>query len=186
MRRGFKAWCERTSTEYRQILGILLTEPLEPRVLAEYVGVRLAVPQDIPGLSRSSLKQLTVDGADSWSAVTLTHEGVVLIIVNSGQSPRRQANSVCHELAHVILNHKPDDTQVSQQGFLFRARFNAEQEEEADWLAGCLLVPAEGLIQTYRRSRSIPLLADHFGVSQDLITWRVRMTGARKRVLPRA
>lgn len=186
MRRGFKAWCERTSTEYRGALGISLIEPLEPRILAEYLGVRLAVPEDIPGLSCRSLEQLTVNGVDSWSAVTLTHEGVVLVIVNSGQSPRRQVNSICHELAHVILNHKPDDTQVSQQGFLFRARFNAEQEEEADWLAGCLLVPADGLIQAYRRSRSTPSLANHFGVSQDLITWRVRMTGARKRVLPRA
>ena len=157
-------------------------EALDPYALAKHLKVRVAKPEDIPGLSSSSLVQLTVTDAESWSAVTLSKDGAVLVIVNSGQAPNRKVSSLCHELAHIILNHKPDDAQMSQQGFLFRTRFDREQEEEADWLAGCLLVPGDGLIGPYRRSQSIWLLAQRFGVSQKLITWRIRMTGAQKRL----
>ena len=186
MRRGFKAWCERTAGEYRQSLGVRLDAALDPNALAQSLSVRVVSPEDIPGLSVESLKRLTVTDVDSWSAVTVSQNGVVLVILNSGQSHRRQVNSLCHELSHIILNHASDNAQVSRQGFLFRGSFSKEQEEEADWLAGCLLVPSDGLLQAYRRTSSSFLLAESFGVSQALINWRVRMTGVKKRIRPRA
>lgn len=185
MRRGFKAWCERAAGEYRQGLGVRLDSRLDPYALAASLDVRVAAPEDLPGLSDSSITQLTVTEPESWSAVTMSQGGAKLVILNSGHSARRQANSLCHELAHIILNHRSDDTQLSRQGFLFRSRFNKEQEEEADWLAGCLLVPGEGLLRACWRMRSPESLAEHFGVSRKLIEWRMRMTGMGKRVRPR-
>lgn len=185
MRRGFKAWCERAAGEYRQGLGVRLDSRLDPYALAASLDVRVATPKDLPGLSETSITQLTVTEPDSWSAVTMSQGGIKLVILNSGHSARRQANSLCHELAHIVLNHRSDDTQLSRQGFLFRSRFNNDQEEEADWLAACLLVPAEGLFRACWRMRSPESLAEHFGVSRDLIEWRLRMTGARKRMRPR-
>lgn len=184
MRRGFKAWCERVAGEYRQSVGIPPDAPLDANALAESLGVRVATPDQLPGLPAASITQLTVTEPDSWSAVTVSHGGVRLVILNSGQSVRRRANSLCHELAHILLNHRSDDTQLSRQGFLFRASFNNEQEGEADWLAGCLLVPAEGLLRAYRRMSSSERLAEHFGVSRALIDWRLRMTGVSKRARP--
>ena len=185
MRRGFKAWCERAAGEYRQALGISLDSRLDPYALAASLDVRVTTPEDLPGLSEASITQLAVTEPDSWSAVTMSQGSVRLVILNSGHSARRRANSLCHELAHILLNHRSDDTQLSRQGFLFRARFNNEQEEEADWLAGCLLVPGEGLLRTSWRMRSPELLAEHFGVSRKLVEWRLRMTGVRKRMGPR-
>lgn len=185
MRRGFKAWCERAAGEYRQTLGIPPERELDAQALAASLHVRVVTPEDLPGLSAASITQLTVTEPDSWSAVTISQRDVKLVILNSGQSARRRTNSLCHELAHIILNHRSDDTQLSREGFLFRASFNSEQEEEADWLAGCLLVPAEGLLRAYRRMSSPEQLAERFGVSRALIDWRLRMTGVRKRVRPR-
>ena len=182
MRRGFKAWCERTANEYRQALGVPLEEALDPWAFAAFLQVRVLTPQDISGLSETSLKQLTVIDPDSWSAVTMSQSGISLVILNSRQPVTRQANSLVHELAHIILNHKADNAQVSAEGILFRAQFNKEQEDEADWLAGCILVPGEGLIQAYRRGHPPPLLAQQFGVSRALITWRLRMTGIQRRM----
>ena len=182
MRRGFKAWCERTAAEYREALGVSPEEPLDPRAFAAFLGVRVVTPQDFPGLSRKALKQLTVTDPDSWSAVTISQRGIHLVILNSSQPLTRQANSLVHELAHIVLNHKTDDAQVSAEGILFRAQFNKEQEDEAAWLAGCLLVPAEGLLDVYRRVRVPRLLAQEFGVSQPLVAWRLRMTGVQKRL----
>ena len=185
MRRGFKAWCERAAGEYRQTLGITPDRGLDAQALAASLHVRVVTPEDLPGLSAASIAQLTVTDPDSWSAVTISQRDVNLVILNSGQSARRRTNSLCHELAHIILNHRSDDTQLSREGLLFRARFNNEQEEEADWLAGCLLVPAEGLLRAYRRISSPEQLAERFGVSRALIDWRLRMTGVHKRVRPR-
>ena len=182
MRRGFKAWCERTALEYREALGVSPEEALDPRALAAFLRVRVVTPQDFPGLSRKTLKRLTVIDPDSWSAITISQRGINLVILNSSQPLTRQANSLVHELAHIILNHKTDDAQVSAEGILFRAQFNKEQEDEATWLAGCLLVPAEGLLDAYRRVRAAQLLAEEFGVSQPLLEWRLRMTGVQKRM----
>ena len=103
MRRGFKAWCERTANEYRQVLGVSLEEALDPRAFAVFLHVRVVTPQDIPGFSCTSLKQLTVTDPESWSAITISQSGINLVILNSSQSLTRQANSLVHELAHLVL-----------------------------------------------------------------------------------
>ena len=139
MRRGFKAWCERTSVEYRRSLGIRLASPLDPRRLAELLGVAVTTPGQMPGLSPAALSQLTRVDTDSWSAVTVSHDDRWLVVLNSGQSRVRRANSLAHELAHIILNHSPDDPILSSEGVLFRRSYDPSLEEEADWLAGCLV-----------------------------------------------
>ena len=182
MRRGFKAWCERTSQEYRASLGVRLAERLDPRRLAGVLGVRVATPEGIPGLSRDSVEQLTKVDRDSWSAVTIAQNGRRLVVLNSGQSRARRTSSLAHELAHIILNHAPDETVLSDEGFLFRGSFDRAQEEEADWLAGCLLVPRDGLLAACRWSADQLDLAARFGVSGDTIAWRLRMTGVMRQL----
>ena len=177
MRRGFKSWCERTAAEYRQTLGVPMTAALDPRTLAAHLGVRVLGPEDIPGLAGTSLTQLTVTGRESWSAVTISQGGVRLVILNSSHPPTRRANSLAHELAHIILSHTSDDAQVSREGFLFRAKFDKEQEDEADWFSACLLLPREGLLGAYQHTPAPAALARCFGVSEALVNWRLRMTG---------
>jgi hypothetical protein len=178
MRRGFKAWCERASSEYRQALGLSLAAALDPLILAEHLNVRVLMPEDVPSVLPQSLLRLRgSDGRATWSAVTITQGGIRLVILNSGHPSTRRANSLAHELAHIILNHTSDDTQWSPEGVLFRNSFDEEQEDEANWLAGCLLLPRQGLLQVYRRQPGPRELARHFGVSQRLVNWRLRMTG---------
>ena len=182
MRRGFKAWCERTSHEYRSSLGVQLADPLDPCRLANLFGVRLTTPEAIPGLSRETVSQLTSVDRESWSAVTITHHGKRLVVLNSGQSRARQTSSLAHELAHIVLNHTTDQAVLSDEGFLFRGSYDAGQEEEADWLAGCLLVPRDGLLAAGRRSADHRNLAMRFGVSRDMIAWRLHVTGVNRQL----
>ena len=178
MRRGFKAWCESASSEYRQALGLSLAAALNPLVLAEHLNVRVLMPENVPGVPPQSLLRLGgSDGRATWSAVTINQSGIRLVILNSGHPSTRQANSLAHELAHIILNHASDDTQWSPEGVLFRNSFDEEQEDEANWLAACLLLPRQGLLRAYRRQPSPKELGLHFGVSQKLVVWRLRMTG---------
>ena len=182
MRRGFKAWSERTSVEYRRALGIPLAVALDPYRLAELLGVRVTTAERIPTLTKESLHQLTVEDRESWSAVTLCLGDRRLVILNSGHSPVRQTSSLVHELAHVILNHSSDSTRLSEEGLLFRACYDKEKEDEADWLAGCLLVPRDGLMEAYRKTQSNARLAGWFGVSEQMITWRLRKTGVPRQL----
>jgi len=177
MRRGFKSWCERTSGGYRSQLGLELADALEPRQLAEHLSVLVWTPQDIPGLSTRSIEQLTEVDPSGWSAVTIAAGGHNLIIINSAHARTRQRSSLAHELAHVILNHRPTEARVSGEGILFRDRYDTEQEDEADWLAGALLLPREGLLSVYRRTQSSETIGRHFGVSTKLVDWRLRTTG---------
>jgi len=177
MRRGFKAWSERISREYHSSLGVALAHPLDPRRLADLLGVRVTTPEAIPGLSPKSVSQLTRVDRESWSAVTIAYQGKRLVVLNSGHSPARQTSSLAHELAHIILNHTTDQAMLSDEGFLFRGNYDAGQEEEANWLAGCLLVPRNGLLAAGRRTSDHRHLAMRFGVSRDMIAWRLRVTG---------
>ena len=182
MRRGFKAWCERASQEYRGALGAPLADRLDPHRLAKLLDVRVTTPEKIPGLSQTVVHQLTRVDRDSWSAVTIAHNGKRLVVLNSGQSRARQTSSLAHELAHIVLNHTTDQAVLSDEGFLFRGSYDAAQEEEANWLAGCLLVPRDGLLVASRRRADQFYLATRFGVSKDMIAWRLRMTGVSRQL----
>ena len=182
MRRGFKAWCERTVNDYWRALGVPACGPLDPRHLADHLGVRIAFPEDIPTLSDTARRQLVEIDPDSWSAVTIALGDARLVILNSGHSDARQRSSLAHELAHLILNHATDRTQLSQQGLLFRGTFDREQEEEANWLGGCLLVPRDGLLEARLRTSNERALAAQFRVSTDMIAWRLRTTGVLRQV----
>ena len=177
MRRGFKAWCENAAADYRTALRLKPPDPLNPDELAAHLGVMVWRPEDVPELSPDSLRQLTINDRDSWSAVTLRLGDTNLTILNSAHALTRKRSSLTHELAHLILDHEPSRIDVSPAGHLLLSSFEREQEEEADWLSATLLVPRAGLQVAYRATQDAQTLADHFGVSLDMMNWRLRMTG---------
>ena len=177
MRRGFKAWCERTSIEYRQSFGLDGSPRFEPDRLANDLGVTLLQPEELPDIPQASLHQLLVEDPNSWSAVTVEANSHTITVINSTHSEVRQRSSLCHELSHIILNHKPGRVDLSKEGHILLHSYDKSQEEEANWLSGTLLVPRELLSREYFKNPSEAELADRFGVSHDLLTWRLRMTG---------
>jgi len=54
------------------------------------------------------------------------------------------------------------------------------QEEEADWLSGCLLLPREALISIKKRNLDLTHAASLFGVSQRMLTYRLATTGVNR------
>ena len=131
----------------------------------------------MPDLDAASLRQLVEADPESWSAVTLHVAGTYLTIVNSAHSPSRQRSNLAHELAHLLLEHTPGRIDISTDGYLLLSSFEREQEDEANWLAGALLVPRYGLVMAYARRKDATLLARQFQVSERLLLWRLRHTG---------
>lgn len=177
MRRGFKAWCERTSTEIRQSLGLADTPYFEPELLARQIGVHIIDINELPDLGDKSIYQLTAADPKSWSAITVHAGDQRVTVLNPSHPLARQRNSLTHELAHVVLNHSLAGVGISPEGVLIQQSCDPEQEEEADWLSATLLVPRDLLVSAYFREQDESSCAELFGVSKDLMSWRLRMTG---------
>jgi Zn-dependent peptidase ImmA (M78 family) len=176
MRRGFKAQAERSAAIARNALGVAENAPIDPWAYAEHLGVRILSLYDL-GLSEKDIQQLTTIDGESWSAMTLQLDGKFAVVVNPAQAITRQRNDLMHELAHVELEHTPVRVEASGSGLLLLSDYSEEQEQEADWLAAALLLPREGLVRLRSARLSAIDIANHYGVSQALCEWRLRMTG---------
>jgi len=175
--RGFKTWAERTAAGLRREMGLAAHAPLAPADLARFLDVQLWTPQDLPGLSTAARNQLLVHDPGGWSAVSCTVNGRDVVIYNPRHSIGRQASDIAHELAHIILNHEPGKMVMSQDGGMIMRSYDPKQEEEANWLGWCLLLPREALVRATKARYSVAQTAQAFGVSEQLVTYRLRMTG---------
>src|SRR4051812_41381355 len=115
-RRGFKTWCETVAAQKRRSLKVPPTGPLDPRLLAKDMGVVVVYVEQVPNLAPGTIEQLTRDDPDAWSAVTVCWKSRYLIVMNSAHSAARQASSLAHELAHLIIGHKPARLDVTPDG----------------------------------------------------------------------
>lgn len=182
LRRGFKTWCENAAASYRRDLGLTRGAPLDPLILARHLGVLVWSPDEVPGLKQDVISHLTVDDPDSWDAVTIEAEGMVVIILNSSPDPGRRNNSLAHELSHIILEHEPAHVFHTPDGHMMMNEYNAVHEEEANCLSGTLLLPREALLQAIRQGMSDSAMAKHFGVSTALLRMRRNTTGVDKQL----
>lgn len=176
--RGFKAWAERTAIAVRRDLGLSAKEPLDPRRLAEHLGIRVINPlADLPGIEPSILTQLLETDPWGWSAATLQVGDQAVVIFNPRKSTGRQASDLVHELAHVMLGHEPATLVFSEDGQLATRTFDQKQEDEANWLGWSLLLPREALVVARRHRMLNAQIAEMYGVTETLVGYRLQMTG---------
>ena len=185
MERGFKTRCEEMSRSLRTELGLDPTAPLPAEQLALYLGVQVWSVEEL-GLSPEDIRQLIHNDPESWSAITVSAAGRDAIIVNPLHRRGRYSSDVMHELAHLLLGHEPGTMFFAGQENLALRGFNPVAEQEADWLAGALLLPRDALLKL--RIQRVPKdsACDKFGVSEKMLDFRMRITGvdrqfARKR-----
>jgi Zn-dependent peptidase ImmA (M78 family) len=120
---------------------------------------------------------LVLAGAESWSGLTLKEGGKHFVVLNPSHPVSRQANTLVHELSHIQLGHRPGRVDLTASGMMLLSDYPEEFEEEADWLAAAILLPRDALFSRRKRGVSASLIADEFGVSTQLVDWRLRMTG---------
>lgn len=165
------------SLQFRKELKVGALDPLPPRALANHLNVLVWYPEQIPGFDQVIAQRLTTQHSDHWSAVTLRVTVATLILVNSSHRPGRQASSIMHELAHLILKHEAQRVDVSAMGHLLLSSYDKQQEMEADWLGATLLVPRGALLVLARRKLPTAEAAKMYGVSTELLEWRRNVTG---------
>lgn len=177
LERGFKSWAERLSEGVRRDLSVSPSGALDPYKLAAHLAVELLTPQDIVGIPQEVLDQLLEKDPWGWSAVTQIVGKRTIVIFNPRHSAGRRASNVMHEMAHLLLDHEPSKIMLLHDGSLVMRTFDQRQEDEANWLSGCLLLPRVALLRVARERKSTQEIAIEFGVSEVLVNYRVRITG---------
>lgn len=177
MRRGFKADAERRAAQVRAELGLEGHAPLCPWKFAGHLNIVVFEITSLP-LDASDLEQLIKTDSSSWSGFTVEEAGLKGIVLNSSHSPGRRASTLMHELSHHVLRHVPARVDIfTETGMLILSDFSQEQEDEANWLSGCLLAPRIALTRLRSQGKTVPEIAEVLGISDEMSRWRVRMTG---------
>jgi len=114
-------------------------------------------------------------GCFSAATIHLPDGGVVALTNPLNQSVARRDSDLAHELAHLILKHEP--SQVNRIGDLTFFDCDPEQEEEANWLAGCLLLPRPLLLIAARQGLTAEQVAEENAVSIQMARFRLNASG---------
>ena len=83
-----------------------------------------------------------------------------------------------HELGHALLLHPPTPA-LDHRGCRL---WDHSIEDEAQWLAGALLLTEDAALWIVRSGTSVTPAAERFGISEQMVTYRINVTGARARV----
>ncbi|MGO9959631.1 MAG: ImmA/IrrE family metallo-endopeptidase [Solirubrobacteraceae bacterium] len=176
MQHGFKAQAERLALLERKDLGLTDRCRLNPVDLAVKKGIDVVVLSELAGVPDAHRHQLLEVDPTAFSGVSVISGDSKLIVVNDGHTPERQVNTVAHEIAHFLLKHAPGPAFGD-----FGRMLSKTIEQEADWLAGCLLVPGSGIRATMQMcAGDLDAAAEHYGVSVQLMRWRRNVTNWRR------
>lgn len=180
MKHGFKKRANQISKKARLKLGLQVKDYLDPNVLAEAMKAQIIDPANL-NIPSESLDILLNHREDEWSALGAHINGNPAIFINSSHPKTRIEASIMHELAHFILKHEPMGA-VNYFG-LPLTRFDKAQEEEAEFLGGCLQIPEECLFPLFAFEKyNLQKLAEHFHCSKQVARMRYNQEGIRYRV----
>jgi hypothetical protein len=168
-RRGFKAEANRIALRVRAQMGLSEIAPIDPAAVCAHFEIQLLrlseVQPDSPFLQ---------DAHNSAFSAVIVPCGLKMAIVhNDTHHKHRQWSNICHELAHCFLGHKSTPPLLSD-GNRYR---DSTVEEEANFLAGTLLLPNEVAVYLVE-SGLLPQAQRLYGISKPMLTYRLRISGA--------
>jgi Zn-dependent peptidase ImmA (M78 family) len=176
-RRGFKTSSEESSQKIRRKLQVAPQAPVDPAIIAELLSIPVLKPEQLTELPCDVRNRLLRNHSDTWSAITVSDGNMHLIVLNPMHSATRSNSSLAHEIAHVILGHEPSIMFVTPKSGVALRTHNKEQEEEANWLAGCILLPRDALLHIRRIGLADDQACKVYGVSNAMFRFRINATG---------
>jgi Zn-dependent peptidase ImmA (M78 family) len=175
-KRGFKTWCEQTAEAARRQRGMQPWEPLSARSLAEELKATIVTPKDLPMLPKGVCQRLLSDHKGMWSAITISSMPP-LIVYNPAHSEGRQNSDLMHEVAHLLMDHVPATVYIDPKSKLALRHYDVVQEDQANWLSGCLLLPRAALLLIKQSQWPDAVACEQYMVSSKMLTFRMNMSG---------
>lgn len=178
MRRGFKAEAERQAGQIREAMGKSPSDGLDAVELARHVGAQVRCADELT--SREKLETLEDLQPGAFSACTFSIGDRHVIVYSPLASAGRTQSDLAHEVAHLILGHSMKSVQKVAGLSFFTCC--PDEEQEANWLAGCLLLPRRLLYLAAKRGLDSAAIAETYSVSEQMAAFRLRTTGVTRQL----
>ena len=176
-RRGFKAQANRVALGVRSQMGLAAIDPLDPRDLFSAFSIRIVALSHFRASCPDDAEAL-LSASGGFSAILLSvGRGSRIVIHDDSHSPARQNSDLAHELGHVLLVHPPEIVCLGDLG----RESDSLIEAEAAYLGGCLLIPNEAAHRLAALRVDVGSAARRYGVSEDMIWYLLRVSGALRR-----
>lgn len=179
----FKNEAEQIAEDIRGELGLQNIESLDPHALLRNLELPAISLADLVRLNggkdpelANAVGLLHSEETSSLSAATVFCGPQRMVVYNESHAEARQNSDLCHEAAHALLLHPPAP---ALDTFGCRA-WNREIEDEAQFLAGTLLIPGKGVRYAAKAGWSLEVVADRFGCSVEMARWRDNVAGGRR------
>jgi Zn-dependent peptidase ImmA (M78 family) len=144
------------------------------RDLAEHLNIEIRSADEL--VDRAELEELDQLQPGAFSAATFHLPGGRTVTVYNPCNDNGRTNSdIAHEIAHILLNHEVRELQQIGGHTFFTC--NPEQEEEANWLAGCLLLPRALLLREAYAGSDPATVAQKHHVSLPMARFRLNASG---------
>lgn len=166
----------------RDFAGRRELEPLDPFALARFAKLLVVDFAQIEGLTNETRDHLLGAAAEKWSGGACANplpNGWRLVILNPTHGQRRNRATLMEEVCHVFLGHKANRLAVvsrDQRGRMIAREYNHADEEAAYAIGAAALVPYAALRRFLLDGKSSPQIARHFGVSRELVEYRLKVT----------
>ncbi len=179
LRRGFKTEANEIALEVRSELGLRPIDRLDAWALARHLDIPVHPLSALRQQAPAALRHFSEVHPAVFSAVTVFNGATNRAIYhNDAHSPVRQASNLAHELAHGLLLHPPTPA-LDDRGC---REWDRDIEDEATWLGGALLITEQAALSIVRRGLSMSQAAAIYGVSEQMVGYRLNLTAARRRV----
>jgi hypothetical protein len=155
-------------------MGLQPHDGLIIRDLAQHLKVEIFAADEL--VDRAKVEELNRLQPGAFSAVTFhLPGGRTAAVYNPCSDDARTNSDIAHELAHILLDH--DVRELQQLGGHTFLTCDPEQEEEANWLAGCLLLPRPLLLREVFAGADATAIATKHQVSIPMARYRLNTSG---------
>lgn len=176
--RGFKSYANAIALDLRREMGLQPHQPMNPFGLASHLDVPVYPLSALSAECGEAVAFFCGDGEDLFSAVTIFRGHHRFIVHNDAHATGRVSSNVVHELSHALLRHEPH-VAISSEGC---RHWDRTIEEEADWLAGTILVPEAAALHIASMAIPVDQAAEVYNVSGPMMRYRLNVTGAYNRI----
>jgi len=188
MRRGFKAAADRHAADLRKAVGSSEHETIDLTRLARYLKVAVLAADKVLG-NLESLQALHEEQEGAFSAATFVFPERTIVVYNpldlngcyitpaEAKNDGRTRSNVAHEFSHLVLGHEVREVQKIAGHSFFTC--NSEQETEANWLAGCMLLPRRLLLAAAYSGNTDDEIAQDHRVTKQMAAFRMNTSGAK-------
>lgn len=178
LRHGFKSEANQIARQIRAELGLKFADPLNPFELATYLEIKIIPISHFHEHAPLAIEHFQTKGQSEFSAATIFLGSQRLILHNDSHTVGRQSSNIAHELSHGLLHH-PKTAPLNDLGC---RNWDKSIESEADWLAAALLISEEAALKLARENISLRAAAKIYGVTEQMIRFRLNVTGSKQRV----